>query len=121
LTILVHSVSASRGLDPELGAARQKGQAVQGQTAGTAGTASLKFGQMGGQNSDSAVGAVPSVMDVVALSQVAARGRWQYPRRNARGLGSTRLMEFWIHNGTGVCSSKKPECQLMTLRKFLVD
>ena len=100
LTILVFQFFPFISYAQNLGAAPATGQAVQGQTA-AAGRHSFEFGQLGLQRDSSCGAALAVVMAVVAYSQGRGVERWAV---TAGGLlvvsGLTRLIEFWIQNGT---------------------
>jgi hypothetical protein len=102
LTIVVLQLCPLISYAQNLGAAPATGQAVQGQTAAQPEGTVLNLVNWVG-NVIAPVGAVLAVvMAVVSYSQGRGVARWAV---TAGGLlvisGLTRLIEFWIQNGTG--------------------
>jgi hypothetical protein len=101
LTILVIQVLPLVAYAQNLGAAPATGQAVQGQTAAQPEGTVLNLVNWVGNVIAPVGAALAVVMAVVAYSQGRGVARWAV---TAGGLlvvsGLTRLIEFWIQNGT---------------------
>jgi len=102
LTILVIQIFPLISYAQNLGAAPATGQAVQGQTAAQPEGTVLNLVNWVGNVIAPVGAALAVVMAVVAYSQGRGVMRWSV---TAAGLlvvsGLTRLIEFWIQNGTG--------------------
>jgi hypothetical protein len=102
LTILVIQIFPLVSYAQNLGAAPATGQAVQGQTAAQPEGTVLNLVNWVGNVIAPVGAALAVVMAVVAYSQGRGVMRWSV---TAAGLlvvsGLTRLIEFWIQNGTG--------------------
>jgi len=102
LTILVIQCLPLVSYAQNLGAAPATGQAVQGQTAAQPEGTVLNLVNWVGNVIAPVGAALAVVMAVIAYSQGRGVARWAV---TAGGLlvisGLTRLIEFWIQNGTG--------------------
>jgi hypothetical protein len=102
LTILVIELFPLISKAQNLGAAPATGQAVQGQTAAQPEGTVLNLVNWVGNVIAPVGAALAVVMAVVSYSQGRGVARWSV---TAAGLlvisGLTRLIEFWIQNGTG--------------------